>query len=158
MRTAIAAALNHGTLTPRAVVDRALVCFEAAVTRGGGVRPALLFAERNRIVRELRLFLGSRLAVRLRALRRGGLIGAGATAAPFDAIVRNRRGRTYAVVFRRLPSDGRRLAMLQRIRAAEQKVARTPIDGVLVYDLSRGIVLRLDQAGAQGVYRHLRAS
>lgn len=158
MRAAIADALTNGQFTPRGVIDRALVSFEAAVARRGSVRPALLFGERDRIVRELRAFVESRLAVRLRALRRRDVVAAGVAAAPFDALVRNRRGRTYAVVFRRLPGDGRRLAMLQRMRAAVQTETRTPIDGVLVYDFSRATALRLDQAGAQCVYRHLRAS
>ncbi len=157
MRAAIAAALSRGQLTPRAVVDRALVTFEAAVERRG-IRPALLFAERDRIVRELHAFLESRLAARLRALPRRNLIATGAAAAPFDALVRTRRGHAYAVVFARLPSDGRRLAMLQRMRAAVPTATRTPVDGVLVYDFSRAVALRLDQAGAQSVYRYLRAS
>ncbi|MGA8839267.1 MAG: hypothetical protein WB491_02125, partial [Candidatus Aquilonibacter sp.] len=73
-------------------------------------------------------------------------------------VVRNRRGRLYGVVFRRLPRDGRRLSVLQRIRAAVQTAARTPVDGVLVYDFSRGTALRLDQAGTQRMNRYLRAS
>ncbi|MGD0967580.1 MAG: hypothetical protein ABR949_04765 [Candidatus Aquilonibacter sp.] len=157
MRAAIAAALARGQLAPSAVIDRALVTFEAALA-GRGVRPALLFAERDRIVRELRAFLESRLATRLRALPRRSFVASGSAAAPFDALVRNRRGRTYAVVFARLPNDGRRLAILQRMRTAGQTKTRTPIDGVLVYDFSRAVALRLDQAGAQSVHRYLRAS
>lgn len=157
MRAAISSALSRGQLTPSAVIDRALVTFEAALVNRG-VRPALLFAERNRIVRELRVFLESRLAGRLRALPRRSVVATGSAAAPFDTLVRNRRGRTYAVVFARLPNDGRRLAVLHRMRAAAQNATRTPIDGILVYDFSRAVVLRLDQAGAQSVHRYLRAS
>ena len=157
MRAAITAELGRGSLTPRAVVDRALVIFEAAAGHRG-VRPALLFGERDRIVRELHAFLQSRLATRLRALPLRRLVAAGAAAAPFSALVRGRRGRIYAVVFARLPNDGRRLPILQRMRAAVPTATRTPVDGVLVYDFSRGIALRLYQAGAQRVYRYLRAS
>lgn len=159
MRVAIVTCLTQRRMTPRTLVDRALVAFESAVTsRLGGVRPALLFSERDRIVCELRAFVDGRLAARLRALRRVDLVAVGSRAAPFDIVVRNRRGRLYAVVFRRLPRDGRRLALLQRILAAVQTATRTPVDGVLVYDLSRGAALRLDQARTQRIYRYLRAS
>ena len=158
MRSAIAGALIDGRMTPRAIVDRALVAFEAAATRHGGVRPALLFAERDRIARELRAFVDGRLAGRLRALRRGAIVAAGAAATPFDIVVRDRRGRAYAVVLRRLPRDGSRLAILQRIRATFQTATRTPVDGILVYDLSRGTSVLLNQTGAQRVHRYLRAS
>jgi hypothetical protein len=158
MCRAIAEVLATGRMTPRAIVDRALVDFETAVTRRGAVRPALLFIERDRIARELRTFVDSRLARRLRALRRGAIVAAGASAAPYDLVVRNQCGRTYAVVFRRLPRDGRRLALFQRIRAAAQTATRTPIDGILVYDFSRGRTVRLDQTGTQRVDRYLRAS
>lgn len=158
MRSAIAGALSSGRVTPRAIVHRALVDFEAAVARLGTVRPALLFVERDRIARELRTFVDSRLAVRLRALRQGAIVAAEGAAAPFDFVVRNRRGQQYAVVFRRLPRDGRRLVVLQRVRAAVQTATRTPVDGVLVYDLSRGTTVLLNQTGTQRVHRYLRAS
>jgi hypothetical protein len=158
MRSTIAGALSSGRMTPRAVVHRALVDFETAVGRLGGVRPALLFVERDRIARELRTFVESRLAGRLRGLRLGAIVAAGVAAAPFDLIVRNRRGQRYAVVLRRLPRDGRRLLLLQRVRAAVQTATRTPVDGVLVYDLSRGTTVLLNQARAQRVHRYLRAS
>ena len=159
MRVAIVTCLAEQRMTPRALVDRALVVFEATVnSRLGDVRSALLFGERDRIVRELRSFVDGRLAARLRALRRVDLVAAGSGAAPFDLVVRNRRGRLYGVVFRRLPRDGRRLSLLQRIRAAVRTATRTPVDGVLVYDFSRGSALRLDQAGTQRMDRDLRAS
>jgi hypothetical protein len=158
MCRAICGALADGRITPRAIVDRALVDFEAAVAQLGGVRPALLFAERDRIARELRAFVDGRLARRLWALRRPAIVAAGAAAKPFDLVVRNARGRTYAVVFRRLPRDGRRLALLQRIRATLETATRTPVDGVLVYDFSRGRTVLLNQASAQRVHRYLRAS
>ena len=158
MRRAIAGALTDGRITPRAVVDRALVDFETSVAQLGAVRPALLFAERDRIARELRAFVDGRLAGRLRALRRAAIVAAGAAAAPFDIVVRNRRGRTYAVVFTRLPRDGRRLALLQRICATVETATRTPVDGVLVYDFSRGRTVLLNQTSAQRVNRYLRAS
>jgi hypothetical protein len=158
MREAIAGALIDRRMTPRAIVDRALVTFEAAVARLGAVRPALLFAERDRIARELRAFVDGRLAARLRALRREAIVATGAAAFPFDVVVRNRRGRAYAVVLRRLPRDGRRLALLQRIRASVETKTRIPVDGILVYDFSRGTAVLLDQTGAQRVHRYLRAS
>jgi len=159
MRVAIGAALRRGRFTPRALVDCALVTLEASLARCAvAVRPGLLLRERERIVRELRAFLESRLAARLRALPRLRLIATGRAAAPFDALVRNRRGCTYALVFARLPDDGRRLAILQRVCAMVPTATRTPVDGVLVYDLSRGTVLRLDQPGAQSMYCDLRAS
>ena len=159
MRVAIGAALRRGQLTPRAVIDCALLTLEASLARRAiAVRPGLLLRERERVVRELHAFLESRLAARLRALPRRRLCATGRAASPFDAIVRNHRGCTYAVVFARLPDDGRRLAILQRMRAALQTATRTPVDGVLVYDFSRAAVLRLDEARAQSVYRDLRAS
>ena len=82
MRSAIAGALSSGRVTPRAIVHRALVDFETAVARLGTVRPALLFVERDRIARELRTFVDSRLAVRLRALRQGAIVAAGAPRPP----------------------------------------------------------------------------
>jgi hypothetical protein len=158
MRVAIAGALTAGATTPRALVDRALVEFETSVTRLGAVRPALLFAERDRIACELGAFVESRLAHRLRAQSRSAIVAAGRAAFPFDIVVRNRRAQTYAVVLRRLPRDGRRLAVLQGIRAGVQTATRTPVDGVLVYDFSRGTAVLLDQTGTQRVYRYLRAS
>lgn len=159
MRDAIVQALARGRLTPRALVDEALVRFEGAAARriGSGIRPALLFAERDRIVRELRSFFDGRLSARLCALERRAFVALGAPAAPFDAIVKSRRG-SYGVVFRRLPADGRRLEVLRRARAALQKT-RTPVDGVLLYDFVRSSAkLVLDQPGSDRVYRHLRAS
>jgi hypothetical protein len=159
MRAAIVTCLTQGQMTPRTIVDRALVTFEAGVlSRLGCVRPALLFSERDRIVRELRSFLDGRLATRLRALRRADVVAAGRAAVPFDIVVRNRRGRLYAVVFRRLPRDGRHLPLLQRIRLASQTTTRTPVHGVLVYDFSRGNALLLGQAGTQRMHCDLRAS
>lgn len=157
MRAAICTACTQVHMTPRSLVDGALVRFEAAARRAGGVRPALLFAERDRIVRELRAFIDGRLAARLRALRRGDMLAIGRRAAPFDMLVRNRRGRVYALLFRRLPRDGRRLELFAKIRTAA-KAARTPVDGVLLYDFSRGVVVRLHQTGPQSVDRYLRAS
>jgi hypothetical protein len=158
IRDAVVRALEGGRMTPRALVDAALLRFQTAASRyAHDVRPALLFTERDRIVRELRTFVDGRLAARLGALRRDRIIAAGRAAAPFDAIVRDRRGRAIAVLIRRLPADGRRLDLLQRVRAAMQQT-RTPVDGVLIYDLVRGrVALVLDEAGADRVHRYLRA-
>lgn len=145
MRAAVAAAVSGGRrTTPRALVDDALIRFERAVQRvaGDGIRPALLFAERDRIVRELRGFVEGRLAARLFSLRRRDLLAAGRRAAPFDALVRGRRGGTYAVVFRRLCRDGRRLETMQAIANAAHRHAER-IAGVLVYDFTTATVRRL---------------
>ena len=80
-------------------------------------------------------------------------------AEPRVQIVRNRDGRSYGIVFRRLPADGRRLEVLRKIRIACEKTMKTPLSGVLVYDFSSGLArLVLNDAGAQRVHRHLRAS
>ena len=161
MRASILAAIDRGRVTPRTLINDALMRFERAVQAEAcnGIRPALLFNERDRIVREVRGFIDGRIAARLAALPRRDLIALGRDAAPFDAIVRNRHGRAYGVVLRRLPSDGARLDILQRVREAARRTTRTPLAGVLVYDFSSGVVrLVLDDAGAQRVNRHLRAS
>jgi hypothetical protein len=158
MRGAIVCSLVRGCA--RTTVDDALLRFEALVTRhlGSEVRPALLFAERDEIVRALRAFARSRLAARLAALRPGQVLAYGRAAAPFDLIVRGRRGGRYAVVFRRVPGDGRNLETLRRVRQAWKR-ARTPLDGVLLYDFVRDRAkLLLDEPGADCVYGHLRAS
>ncbi len=148
-------------MTPRILVDEALQRFERAVGSAApdGIRPSLLFAERDRIVRELGLFIQGRLSSRLAAVRRRDIVAAGRNAAPFDCIVRNRHGKNYAVVFRRLPSDGRRLEVLRSMRCAANRATKTPLSGVLVYDFTTGVArLLLDEPGADSVYRHLRAS
>jgi hypothetical protein len=159
MRAAIRKGIANGGITARALVGDALAGFDARVARelGAGPRSALLFAERNRIARELRAFAERRLAARLCALRRRDVIAVGADASPFDAVVRNRRGRRYAIVLRRLPCDGTRLELLGRMRIAAKR-ARTPVDGVLVYDFGDASVRLLNQAGAERVYGDLRAS
>lgn len=156
MRSAIvAAALRPAgeaarTVSHRSLVDDALIRFERGVQRvaSNGIRPALLFAERDRIVRELRAFVEGRLAARLFALRRRDVLAVGRAAAPFDAIVRGRRGGAYGVVFRRLAGDGRRLESMRTIQHAALR-ARTgePLRGVLVYDFGKGNVRTLRCAG-----------
>ncbi len=160
MRNAVLSALERGRITPRALVDNALVRFEHAVgtEAPNGIRPSLLFAERDRIVRELRRFIDGRLSSRLAALRLHDVMAIGTQAAPFDCIVRNRRGHNYALVFRRLPADGRRLEALRHIRAAAEKATRTPLTGALVYDFTSGAVRLLRDSRSQSVDRHLRAS
>lgn len=161
MRSAVLAAIDRGRMTPRTLIDEALVRFEHAVGTEApdGIRPSLLFAERDRIVRELRRFIDGRLSARLAALRRRDVVAIGRHAAPFDCIVRNGRGKNYGVVFRRIAADGRRLEFLRRVRIACEKATKTPVCGVLVYDFTSGANrLVLDDAGAQRVYRHLRAS
>ena len=139
-RSAIVAALNRRNVTLRPLVNDAMLHFERSVDRLAteSVRPALLFAERDRIVRELRGFIASRLGARLTALRRRDLVALGGAAAPFDGLVRGRRGLVYAVVIRRLPSDGKRLGLLRRIVQLAKEYEKTPLGGVLVYDLGSG--------------------
>jgi hypothetical protein len=151
MRGAIVAAAflpSRGDLaraTHRSLVNDALIRFERGVQliAGSGIRPALLFAERDRIVRELRVFCDGRLAARLFALRKRDVIAAGRSAAPFDAIVRGRRGGTYGVVFRRLPADGRRLQAMRTIQRAAARRGGEPLRGILVYDFRSGTVRTL---------------
>jgi hypothetical protein len=140
MRTAVAGGLARGRMSPRSLVDEALLRFERAVgaIAPDGVRPALLFSERDRIVRELRGFIDGKVAARLAALRRRDVVATGTSAAPFDAIVRNRSGRAYGVVLRRLPGDFARLEVLQRMYAAGRAYDKTPLSGVLVYDFVTG--------------------
>jgi hypothetical protein len=133
-------------VTHRSLVNDALIRFERGVQRiaSSGIRPALLFAERDRIVRELKTFCESRLAARLFALRRRDVIAVGGAAAPFDAIVQGRRGGAYGVVFRRLAGDGRRLDTMRTIqRAAQRSRNAQPLRGVLVYDFRAGTVRTL---------------
>ncbi|MDQ2866643.1 MAG: hypothetical protein M3R51_10495 [Candidatus Eremiobacteraeota bacterium] len=160
MRDAVLSALVHAR-TPRALIDDALIRFERGVGREApaGIRPSLLFAERDRVVRDLRAFIDSRLAVRLGTLRRRDIVAVGRGAAPYDAIVRNSRGRCYAIVLRRLPKDGRRLDVFQCYRRLPGSIKRTPLSGILIYDFSTGVAkLLLDDAGAQRVHSDLRAS
>jgi hypothetical protein len=158
MRSAILHALASRRMTPRVTIDDALLRFESAAARAGPVRPGLLFVERDRIVRELRAFIDGRLAARLTRLSRGQVLASGRAAAPFDLLVRSRRQGTYAVLFRRMPDDGRRLEVLSRIRLALQN-ARRPLDGVLLYDFVRGRAkLLLHEPGSDRVNGYLRAS
>ena len=145
MRGAVAAALAAGRMSPRSLIGGALVRFERAVANEapGGVRPSLLFAERDRIVTELGCFLRSRLLSRLVALRRRDLVAVGAAAAPFDALVRGRGSKLYAVLLRRLPTGGRRLEGFGRIRKAARSLGTHRCDGVVIYDLSTGRVTRV---------------
>ncbi len=153
MRNAILASLERGRVTPRALIDEALVRFERAVQSHvpDGVRPASLFAERDRIVRELHGFIGSRLAARLASLSRRDFVATGRDAKPFDAIVRNRRGEYYALAIRRIPNDGSRLEMMRRIAQARAAVTTWPLAGALVYDLDDARAQRVDgDLGARG--------
>lgn len=139
-RAAIVRSVEGSRMTPRSLINDALVQFERRVQAEApdGLRPSLLFAERDRIVRELRGFIDGRLAARLAALRRRDLVAVGADAAPFDLIVRNQRDRCYGIVLRRLPADGRRLDILMRIQLATAEYKKTPLSGVFVYDFSSG--------------------
>jgi hypothetical protein len=161
MRSAVLGAALGRRTTPRALIDDALVRFEGAVQGEAtdGIRPTLLFSERDRIVRELRTFITSRLAVRLGHLDKREFVALGRAAAPFDAVVRNRAGEVYAVVLRRLPSDGRRLERLRRIGLLAAQWTKSPLRGVLVYDFSTGRTrLVSGDPAAYGVDRNLRAS
>lgn len=131
-------------LTQRELIDDALIRFEAMVQRvaGDGIRPALLFGERDRIVRDLRAFVETRLAARLFAIRRRNVIAVGRRAAPFDALVRGRRGGIYGVVFLRLAHGGRRLETMRAIRATAQRRGEG-LGGVLIYDFTTATVRTL---------------
>lgn len=127
------------------LVDDALIRFESLVQRGArdGIRPALLFAERDRIVRELGRFAQSRLAARLFAIDRRDVASVAQAARPFDAIVRGKRGGLYGVVFRRLATDGRRLESMRAIHKAANAYGPDKLRGVLVYDFTTGAVRTL---------------
>jgi hypothetical protein len=107
------------------------------------VRPALLFAERDRIVGDLQKFVAGRLASRLFAVRRRDVVAVGQEAGAFDAIVRGRRGGIYGVVLRRLARDGKRLEAMRAIRAAAGAYRGESLRGILVYDFATGTVRTL---------------
>jgi hypothetical protein len=127
------------------LVDDALIRFEQLVQRGArdGIRPALLFAERDGIVRELGRFVQTRLATRLFAIDSRDVASVARAARPFDAIVRGKRGGLYGVVFRRLATDGRRLESMRAIRNAANAYRPEKLRGVLVYDFTTGAVRTL---------------
>ncbi len=138
--------------TQRVLADDALIRFEGMVQRVArdGIRPALLFAERDRIVGELQAFVVSRLASRLFAVRRRDVAAVGQEAGPFDAVVRGRRGGNYGVVFRRLVRDGKRLEAMRAIRGAARAYGGGELRGVLVYDFTTG-TMRTLRCGASDV-------
>jgi hypothetical protein len=146
MRDAAVVAAGRGRrVTPRVLINDALIRFERSVQRvaGEGIRPSLLFAERDRIVSELRRFIETRLAARLFALRRRDVLAVGAGAAPFDAIVRGKRGGSFGVVFRRLAKDGRRLETMRAMRTAAHDFQGERLTGILVYDFTTAAVRTL---------------
>jgi len=150
MRNALLGALGAGRRPAlSALVGAALVRFERAVQAKApdGVRPALLFAQRDRILRGLRALTESRLASRLFAVRPRDLIAIGASAKPFDAIVRGRDGRAHAIVFRAIPKDGRKLELFRRIRSAAVTHKTAAIESVVVGDLEGGRSRRLQVTG-----------
>lgn len=151
MRGAIVCALATRRSTPSALVGDALMRFEHAVQRDSsdGVRPALLFAERDRIVREMRVFIAARLAARLFALPRRDLVALGEAARPFDAIVRNARGELHGVICGRLPGDVRRLEWIRRIGEAGYVYRSHRLDGLVIYDFRSGRVRRLTVQGVR---------
>ena len=148
---AISLARERGTRfpTPRALADDALIRFERFVEEvaGDGVRPALLFAERDRIVAELQTFMKGRLASRMFAVRHRDVIAIGSAAGPFDALVRGRCGGVYGVVLRRLARDGKRLDAIRAIRNAALEYRGEGFRGVLVYDFAGGAI-RVLRCGA----------
>jgi hypothetical protein len=142
MRRAVATAVSSGrNASLRGLVDDALVRFERLVQSKArdGVRPALLFAQRDRMLIGIRAFLGTRAAARLFSLRRRDLIAAGNAAAPFDIVARGRDGRLHGIVLRSVPRDGRRLELYRRVRAAaSQRRVGEAITTVTVCDLNGG--------------------
>jgi hypothetical protein len=150
MRNAVVAALASGKRpTLSALVGDALVRFERAVQlkTPDGIRPALLFAQRDRILRGLRGFLELRVAARLFGVRSRDLIAVGSAAKPFDAIVRGRDGHFHAVVLRAIPRDGRRLDLFRRIRVAARNCKAAVIESIVVCDLDGGRSRRLRVEG-----------
>ncbi len=150
MRASAIDALERGRISPRGVINDALVRFERDVQSEApdGVRPALLFSERDRIVRELRGFIDGRLAARLAALRHRDVIATCSRSAPFDAIVRNRFGHAFGIVLRRLPPDGTRLDVIRRIATATHRYTKVSLRGTLLYDFTSGSVRFVREAPA----------
>jgi hypothetical protein len=148
--------LAHVTRTrrfsQRALVDDALTRFEGMVAHAApdGIRPAILFAERDRILHELGGFARSRLAARLFAVHRDDVAAIDESARPLDAIVCGRRGGLYGVILRRLPSDGRRLESMRAMRGAAASYPQAPLLGVIVYDFTTARVRTL-RCGARPV-------
>ncbi len=176
MRDAALAPTRRGDPPGRRLVEAALLGFERSVEREGLgiVERALLFAERDRMVREMSAFASSQLAARLFSLSADRIL-AGSHAAPFDAVVSDRRGRRYGVVMRRLSKTSGRLEMYRRVREAAA-AATQPIKAVVLYDWvsgatrvvpavegglstrrsANGGTVRLRDAGAQRHDRDLR--
>jgi hypothetical protein len=139
-RALLAALMRHGRRQLGPIVTEALAGFERMVERRirGNARPALLFAQRNRIVRGLKAFLSSRSAARLFALPRRALVAAGSAASPFDSIVRGRDGRLHAVIFRSIPSDARRLELYRCTRTAANRAGGPAVATVTICNLEGG--------------------
>jgi hypothetical protein len=153
MREAVLSGIGRARrLSQRMLIDEALIRFEGIVAQAvpDGIRPAVLFAERDRIVRDLARFARSRLAGRLFAIRYGDVTAIAREAQPFDAIVRGRRGGLYGVILRRLPRDGRRLESMRAMRGAAAAYRQAHLLGVLVYDFASGRVRTL-RCGARPV-------
>jgi len=147
VRDALVGALgSQRKATPAALADDALRRFERAVRSiaPGGVRPALLFALRDRMVQLVRIARSCQASARIFRLPRRDIAALGTSARPFDAIVRGRDGALHAVVWRRLPRDGRRL---EQLRAARVWAARGHRSGALaslvLIDLDTGVARTL---------------
>ena len=141
MRRAIVAALRAGKRpTLPALVDEALVGFERCVQAKArdGVRPALLFAQRDRVLGAMRAFMALRSTARLFAVHARDVIATGRAAAPFDAVARGRDGRAHAIVIRAVPRDGRRLELFRRIRSGAGLWRKERLASVVVFDLNGG--------------------
>ena len=147
VRDAIVAALGSGRRPALpALTEEALLRFERAVQLKAldGVRPALLFAQRDRILRVVRTVCAAEVTARLFRVHRRDLAATGASARPFDAIVRARDGSLHAVVWRALPVDGRRLERLRGARAWAKRGHRAgKLAGIVVIDLHTGVARAL---------------
>jgi hypothetical protein len=142
MRAAVTAVILQRRRPPTvsALANEALVRFESLVQSAAaeGVRPASLFAERDRIVSELRRFAGSRLASRCFGLARRNVLSAGRESRPFDAVIRGRDGDLYGLTLRRLTAGAARLAELPTVGAESVGGRGEPIRGVVTYDFRTG--------------------
>jgi hypothetical protein len=151
MRAAVAAVLLQRRMpTERALANEALVRFEALVQGAAaeGVRPASLFAERDRIVSELRRFAGSKLAARCFNVARRNVLAAGDRAKPFDALLRGRDGAAYGLALRRLPAGADRLTALANARPQAGGPPAETLRGIVTYDFRSGKthVVRFERA------------
>ncbi|HUY11125.1 MAG TPA: hypothetical protein VMV73_02565 [Candidatus Dormibacteraeota bacterium] len=139
-----------GRFHERALVAASVARFEALLARdiADGVRPGLLFEQRDLLALRLRTFARTPLARRLGRLRRASVLRRGAAAKPFDALLRTRAGRVLALLVRPMPTGEARLDIYRAARGAiERFEGREPLVALMLIDPLSGAsqILRLDE-------------